>query len=165
MSLDIPPLDPKLDLKLERVVKVPPALVWKCWTEPEHLVHWFTPKPWQTTACTIDLKPGGLFHTVMKGPDGETFDNNGCYLEVVENRKLAWTNALLPGFRPAVLAEGCGDFFFTALLYLIPEGSGTRYTAIALHGSEAHGNQHRDMGFESGWGTVLDQLVVYAKAL
>nr|HAQ94442.1 polyketide cyclase [Afipia sp.] len=40
-------IDPKLDLVLERVIDVPPELVWKVWTEPKHLMPWFTPKPWQ----------------------------------------------------------------------------------------------------------------------
>ncbi len=47
------------ELKLERVVDAPVNLVWRCWTEPEHLRHWFTPKPWLTTECRIDLRAGG----------------------------------------------------------------------------------------------------------
>jgi hypothetical protein len=35
-----------------------------------------------TTECEIDLRPGGKFRTVMRGPDGTTMDNTGCYLEV-----------------------------------------------------------------------------------
>ena len=165
MTQNLPELDPKLDLKLERVVDVPPALVWKCWTRPEHLVRWFTPRPWQTTHCEIDLYPGGKFHTVIEGPEGEKFDADGCYLEIVENERLVWTNALLPGVRPAEKAEGCGDFFFTAYVLMEPEGAGTRYTAVALHNSEAGATQHRDMGFEEGWGTALEQLVDHAKSL
>jgi uncharacterized protein YndB with AHSA1/START domain len=165
MTLGIPDIDPKLDLMLERVVDVPPALVWKCWTEPEHLVRWFTPKPWQTTACKIDLRPGGLFHTEMKGPEGESFSGDGCYLEVEEYRKLTWTNALLPGYRPAAKPEGCGDFFFTAMVFLTPEGDGTRYTAIALHNSETDSQTHKNMGFEDGWSTALNQLIEHAKTI
>lgn len=163
--IGMPALDPTLDLKLERVVDVPPALVWKCWTQPEHLVHWFTPKPWQTPACRIDLRPGGEFYTEMKGPNGEYHANAGCYLETVENEKLTWTNALEPGFRPASKVEGCGSFFFTAHLFFVAEGAGTRYTAIAQHVTEADTIQHREMGFEQGWGTVLQQLVEYAKTI
>lgn len=163
--LGMPETDPKLDLKLERVVDVPPSLVWICWTRPEHLVHWFTPKPWQTVNCRIDLRPGGEFYTEMKGPDGEFHANAGCYLETVENQKLTWTNALAPGFRPVAKAEGCGDFFFTAHLFMVAEGAGTRYTAIAQHTSEADAKVHSDMGFEDGWGAVLTQLVEYAKTI
>ncbi len=157
----MPEINPKLDLVLERRVDVPPELVWKAWTEPEHLKHWFTPKPWQTVDCKIDLRPGGLFHTRMRSPQGEEFPGDGCYLEVVPNSRLSWTNALLPGYRPAADSE----MPFTAIILLEPDGNGTKYTAIAIHRDEDGRKQHADMGFESGWGTALDQLVAYVKAL
>jgi len=92
--------DPKLDLVLERVVEVPKELVWLAWTDSEHLKKWFTPAPWRTVDCEIDLRPGGIFRTVMQGPEGQEFSNAGCYLEIVENEKLVWTGALGPGYRP-----------------------------------------------------------------
>ena len=89
--------DPKLDLVLERTVDVPPGLVWECWTVPEHLMKWFTPKPWRTTECEIDLRPGGIFRTKMEGPNGEHGGGSGCVLEVVPSRRFVWTGALGPG--------------------------------------------------------------------
>ena len=152
-------LDPKLDLVLERVVDVPPALVWEAWTKPEHLRHWFTPKPWTVAHCEVDLRPGGIFRTVMRGPDGEEHDAAGCYLEVVPQQRLIWTDALLPGYLPSA------NPFFTAIVELEPSGKGTRYTATAIHRDEDGRKKHEEMGFHQGWGTVLDQLVEYAKAM
>lgn len=43
-----------LDHVLKRRVPVAPALVWRCWTEPEHLVRWFMPDPWTTVEAAID---------------------------------------------------------------------------------------------------------------
>ena len=63
--------DPKLDLVLERIVDVPRELVWMAWTAPEHLKKWFTPVPWTTVDCEIDLRPGGIFRTVMRSPEAE----------------------------------------------------------------------------------------------
>lgn len=161
--------DPKLDLVLERVVDVPRELVWMAWTTPEHLKKWFTPVPWMTVDCEIDLRPGGIFRTVMRSPQGQDFANMGCYLEIVPNEKLAWTNALLPGYRPVKSPEACpGEdgvhemFAFTAVITLEPhgpEGKSTKYTAIAIHAEEASREKHAAMGFYEGWGTVLDQLV------
>jgi uncharacterized protein YndB with AHSA1/START domain len=151
--------DPKLDLFFDRLVDVSPELVWTCWTTPEHLVKWFSPAPWVTTECTIDLRPGGLFHTVMRGPEGQSFPVDGCYLEVVPNRRLVWTDALAPGFRPK------DGGFFTGVIALEPEGSGTRYRAMAIHKTEGDRAKHAAMGFEQGWGTALEQLVAHAKTL
>ncbi len=152
-------VDPKLDLVLDRVVDVPPALVWRAWTEPKLLTQWFTPHPWTTPHAEMDLWPGGKFRTIMRSPEGEEHDNTGCFLEVVPGRRLAFTDALGPGFRPL------GTGFMTAFIDITAEGSGTRYVATALHADEAGRKTHEEMGFMSGWGTALDQLVALAKGL
>ena len=94
------PIDPTLDLVLEREVDVAPELVWKVWTTPDLLKQWFTPKPYETPQCEIDLRPGGAFRTVMRSREGEEFDNIGCYIDVVPNEKLSWTSVLGPDYRP-----------------------------------------------------------------
>lgn len=166
---NFPQPNPKLDLVLERIVDVPRELVWAAWTTPEHLKKWFTPAPWTTVDCEIDLRPGGVFHTVMRSPEGQEFPNDGCYLEIVENEKLVWTNALEPGYRPSnpsptEVAE-CGMIIFTAIISLEPHGSGTKYTALAIHRDEEGRKKHADMGFHEGWGKALDQLVAVAKSM
>jgi uncharacterized protein YndB with AHSA1/START domain len=155
--------DPRLDLVLERVVDVPRELVWRAWTTPVHLKKWFTPVPWQTVACEIDLRPGGIFRTVMRGPEGQEFDNTGCYLEIVENEKLVWTGALGPGYRPrsANFTSG-GSFLMTAVISLESLGERTKYTALVIHGDEDARARHEQMGFHNGWGKALDQLVAVA---
>lgn len=151
-----PDINPELDLVLERVVSVKPAQVWKAWTDPKHVVNWFTPKPWETIACEIDLRPGGVFSTTMKSPEGQVMPASaGCYLEVVENERLVFTDALGPGYRPK------GEAFMTAYILIEEEANGTRYVAIAKHADPEKRKQHEEMGFENGWGTALDQLVSY----
>ena len=93
-------LNPQFDLLLERVVDVPRELVWRAWTTPELLKKWFTPRPWETIDCELELRPGGIFRTTMRSPEGEECPVLGCFLEVVENERLVWTEALGPGFRP-----------------------------------------------------------------
>jgi uncharacterized protein YndB with AHSA1/START domain len=147
------PFDPSLDLILERVVDVPRKGVWRAWTEPELLKQWFTPAPYETVDCEIDLRPGGVFRTVMCSPEGETSTNAGCFLEILDGQRLVFTDALGPGYRPRE------DAFFTAAITLTSEGAGTRYHAHAMHRDEAGRTQHEEMGFYEGWGAALDQLV------
>jgi uncharacterized protein YndB with AHSA1/START domain len=154
--------DPKLDLVLERTVDVAPELVWKAWTTPELLVKWFAPKPWSTSSCEIDLRPGGRFHTVMRSPEGEEYPNTGCILVAEENKTLVFTSALGPDFRPQPAGD---DFPFTAVLSLERAGNGTKYTATAIHADAAAKKSHEEMGFVEGWSAALDQLVEVAKAL
>lgn len=158
MTSSVINIDPERDLVLKREIDVPVELVWKAWTTPEHLREWFVPKPWTIASCELDLRPGGKFHTVMRSPDGQEYPNSGCYLEVTPNERLIFTDTLLAGYRPAA------NPFFTAVLELARNGSGTRYTAIAIHGDDAAKKKHEEMGFHDGWGTVVDQMVEYIKA-
>jgi uncharacterized protein YndB with AHSA1/START domain len=157
-----------LDLVLERILDAPRDLVWQAQTRPEHLKHWFAPKPYEISEAEIDLRPGGIFRIRMIGPDG--FDTGhggaGCVLEVVEGEKFVWTNALSPGYRPAQMGEGCESFPMTAVITLADAGDGkTLYRAIALHKNTADKETHEKMGFHEGWGTVATQLEEFARSL
>jgi uncharacterized protein YndB with AHSA1/START domain len=154
--------DPTLDLVLERVVPIAPELIWAGWTQPEHLTQWFTPSPWTTPEAEVDLRPGGVFRTVMQSPEGERHDNSGCYLEIVEQRRLVWTSSLGPGYRPNDFSGG--GFPFTAEITLEPVDGGTRYTVTVMHATAAQSTEHAEMGFHDGWGAALDQLVAYMKS-
>jgi uncharacterized protein YndB with AHSA1/START domain len=151
--------NPKLDLKIDRIVDVPLELLWKGWTVPEHLVKWFCPRPYQVTKCEIDLRPGGIFRTDMKGPDMEESPCAGCILVVDFPKKFVWTSALGENFRPMPVPENGPDLLFTGTLLLERMGLQTRYTAIASHADEKSCRKHEEMGFHEGWGICLDQLV------
>ena len=114
------------DLVLERTLDAPVDLVWEAYTNPEHLKKWFAPKPYEISELEMDLRPGGVFRIRMTGPDG--FDTGhgtpGCVLEVIEGRKLVWTSALGPGFRPNEAGEGCESFPMTAVITFADAGGG-----------------------------------------
>ncbi len=159
-----PSIDPKLDLVLERTTDIKPELVWRAWTESKLLMEWFCPRPWKTVEANLELKPGGQFRTVMQSPEGDQFPGNGCVLEVELGKKLVWTSALQPGFRPAPPPQSEMEFPFTATVLIESNGTGgTKYTAIASHRCEADRKQHEQMGFEPGWGAAFDQLVELMK--
>lgn len=149
------------DLEISRILRVPRALVWKAWSDPAHLKEWWCPKPWTTEVRAFDLRPGGAFHTFMRGPDGGTSDNPGAFLEVVPQSRLVWTSALLEHWRPA--ADPWMPM--TAYINLSDEGEHTRYVATVLHKDKATRDQHEAMGFFDGWGTCITQLEQFAASL
>jgi uncharacterized protein YndB with AHSA1/START domain len=154
-----PPFDPTRDLILERVVDLTPEELWAGWTQPEHITQWFTPVPWKTPEAETEVRPGGMFRTIMESPEGDRVDNAACYLEVDEPHRLVWTAGLGPGFRPKEFAEG--DFPFTVELTFEPVDGGTKYTARAMHATVEAATIHAHMHFVDGWGMALDQLVAY----
>ena len=153
-------INPELDLELVRDVPVSAEAVFSAWTDPESLKHWFAPRPYTVPLVEIDLRPGGGFRTVMNTPEGEQMmDSTGCFMEIVPNERLIWTTALTTGYRPQ-----SGPMPFTAILELSPDGSGgCRYRAIAIHQDPAGAQQHKEMGFHEGWGTVVDQMVEHIR--
>jgi uncharacterized protein YndB with AHSA1/START domain len=152
-------LDPTLDLVLERDIAAPRALVYSCWTTPEHLMQWFVPKPNKVTACHLDVRVGGACNTTFD-VGGTIMENNGVYLEVIPNEKLVFTDTYTVGWKPAP------EPFMTAIVTFEDAGPGhTRYRAVARHRSAETAKQHADMGFQDGWGTVATQLEAYAQSL
>ena len=149
----------RLDLTLTRLIDAPRALVWKAWTDPEHLKKWWAPAPLTTPECEMDLRPGGVLRTLMRAPDGTEYPTQGIFLELVENERLVFTDALEPGYRPAQ------NPFFTAIITLEEHKGKTRYTARALHKNDADREKHERMGFHEGWGKCLDQLVALVARL
>lgn len=142
------------DLVITRLIKAPPAKIWAAWTTPEHLARWWIPAPMACKVVKLDVRPGGGFETLMREGDGEWQPHvEGCFVEVVPQVRLAFTTVLKAGWRPA---ESWLDM--TAVMTFEPEAGGTRYSACALHKTEADARNHEEMGFHDGWGTTLDQL-------
>lgn len=154
-----PGFDPVRDLVFERRLDVPPSRVWACWTQPALLEQWFCPAPWRATDFEVDLRPGGRFKSVIRGPDGETMPQSGCYLEVVPERRLVWTDAMEEGFRPRA------EPFMTGILTFDPAAGGTLYRAVVLHANAETRARHEGMGFQDGWGKAAEQLVALARSL
>ena len=157
--------NPELDLELTRLLSAPPALVWRCWTEPDLICQWFCPKPWSVSEAVVDLRAGGRFFTLMNGPAGEKVPNEGSFLEVIPQRKLVFTDMFGADYAPVAVPLSGAGLSFAAILTFEPEGSGTRYRAVARHRSRADAETHKTMGFHEGWGAAADQLEDLARTL
>jgi uncharacterized protein YndB with AHSA1/START domain/uncharacterized membrane protein YphA (DoxX/SURF4 family) len=83
------------ELTLTRIINAPRALVWKVWTNPKHLARWWGPKGFSNPVCIVDVHPGGSIRIDMRGPDGTMYPMTGKYLEIIENKLLAFTSSAL----------------------------------------------------------------------
>ena len=149
------------------MLDAPRALVWKAWTDPEHLKRWWAPRPYETP----EVRDGPAARRHLPHPDDRARTAStparqaGCFLEMVEGEKMVWTSALGPRLpaRPRC-GEGCGAFPFTAIVTFEDAGDGkTRYRAVAMHRNAADRDTHEKMGFHDGWGTCADQLEELAR--
>ena len=148
------------ELILSRVMKAPRHANYTCWTTPEHMVHWFMPKPHFIDNVRIDLRPGGQFDSTMH-IEGAAIASRGCVLDAIPDRRFAFTDLMTADFQP-VANPGLG---FSATIDLSDHADGTLYHVTARHRSVEEAQKHEAMGFSMGWGVVATQLEAYARAL
>jgi uncharacterized protein YndB with AHSA1/START domain len=97
------------EIKLERKLNAPVELVWEAWTNPEHLANWWGPDGFTNTISLMDIKPGGEWHLVMRGPDGKDYKNKSIFKEVIPFKKLVYEHVSTPKFTATITLEAQGE--------------------------------------------------------
>lgn len=86
-------LEAESELVITRQFDAPRSLVFKAWTQPEHLVRWLGPKDFSASAVRIDLRPGGAWSAVITSAEGKSFGMAGIYREIAPPDRLVFTFA------------------------------------------------------------------------
>jgi uncharacterized protein YndB with AHSA1/START domain len=81
----------KPSLTLKRRLNAPPSKVYGAWTDSAKIWHWFGPVDAEILRAETDVRVGGRFRIVFRGPDGQEHDVGGIYREVVPDQKLVFT--------------------------------------------------------------------------
>jgi uncharacterized protein YndB with AHSA1/START domain len=77
---------------ITREFDAPRALVFDCHTRPELVRRWLSGPPgWSMPVCEIDLRVGGKYRYVLRGPNGEEMGFGGTYRDVVRPERVAAT--------------------------------------------------------------------------
>jgi uncharacterized protein YndB with AHSA1/START domain len=80
-------------LVISRLIDAPRRLVFKAWTEPEHVARWWGPRGFSTTYCKMDIRPGGAFRFCMRSPEGNDLWKQGVFREIVVPERIVFTFA------------------------------------------------------------------------
>ncbi|MFA5853478.1 MAG: SRPBCC domain-containing protein [Patescibacteria group bacterium] len=137
-----------------RVIGATRKRVWQAFTDPEHISEWWGPNGFTTETETMDVRPGGAWRSVMRGPDGETYPNHFTYKEVVEPERLVYAH---------------GDFQvgetwykgFTSEVMFEEEGRKTKVTLRAVFASEEELEKQKMLGADEGGAQTLARLDSY----
>jgi uncharacterized protein YndB with AHSA1/START domain len=78
------------EIVIARIVDAPREVVFRAFTEPEHVVHWWGPFGFTNTIHEMAVRPGGVWRFTMHGPDGTDYPNEIHYREVVASERLAF---------------------------------------------------------------------------
>jgi uncharacterized protein YndB with AHSA1/START domain len=80
------------EIVITRVVGAPRELVWQAMTDPKHVIHWWGPRGFSTTIEEMDVRPGGVWNHVMRGPDGVEYPNRSVFTEVTKPERLVFAH-------------------------------------------------------------------------
>ncbi|QFP77090.1 SRPBCC domain-containing protein [Deinococcus sp. AJ005] len=149
------------ELILERTFKAPRALVFEAFTAADHLRHWWGPRGWELTHCTVDLRPGGKWHYCMKCMDRAQGDfygmeswGLGVYDEIVAPERLVYTD-----YFSDAAGEINADLPTTQATLIFEEvAGGTCVVSRSVYGSEGALKTVMDMGMLQGIGETWDRL-------
>jgi uncharacterized protein YndB with AHSA1/START domain len=160
------------DFVISRVFDAPRELVWKCFTDPERMKHWWGPKGFTVIASKMDFRPGGTYHYGMKAPDGSAMWGKFRYREITPPERMVFINSFSDKAggitrHPMHMAwplEMLSVFTFEEL-----PGGKTKFTIRwQAHNATAEEQKTFDTNHDSmrmGWGGTMDQLAAYlAKA-
>ena len=81
------------EVVFKRLLDAPRELVWKVWTDPRHLHEWWGPTGFTTTTLEFSFVPGGLWSSVMHGPDGTDYPTIIIFREITPPSRLVYENA------------------------------------------------------------------------
>ena len=87
----------KEDLVVTRIIDAPIELVWKAWTNPEHVMKWWGPKYYTSPSCKIDLREGGRYVFCMRAPQnqgGQDSYTAGIFKKIVPMELLEFTQGM-----------------------------------------------------------------------
>src|SRR6266540_2820612 len=84
------------EIAMTRVFNAPRSLVFDAWTKPELIKRWLGVRAgWTMAVCDVDLKVGGAYRFVWRGPD-MTMGLRAVYREVVRPERRVRTEPPLP---------------------------------------------------------------------
>jgi uncharacterized protein YndB with AHSA1/START domain len=120
-----------------RVLNAPRELVFKAWTDPDQLVHWWGPKGFTNTFHEFDMRPGGIWRFVMHGPDGVDYQNKSVFVEVVNPERIVFDHVSGPRFQVVVtFAEQAGKTTLTFRMRFESAAECDKVKSFAVEGNE-----------------------------
>ena len=120
------------EILVTRLLDAPRALAFRAWTTPELVPRWWTAGHGEVVSVEIDLRAGGAWRYVLRGPGGALAAFHGEYREIVPGERIINTEVLET--RPA--AQALTTVTFTEA------GGRTQLAVLTRYDSEADRDEH-----------------------
>ena len=145
------------EIRITRLFDAPRELVFEAMTKPEHVRRWWgiLADGYSVPVCEIDLRPGGKWRFVGRGPEGDIPAFYGVYREIVPPERLVQTECYEP----------YPDGESVVTMVLTEEHGKTRITVTSVYPSKEVRDMVLQTGMETGAAISYDRLEEVAKEL
>jgi len=142
------------ELVVSRLIDAPRALVFKAWTQPEHVARWWGPQGFTTIFCDMDIRVGGKYRCGMRSLQGTEYCKVGVYREIVEPERIVFTFAWEDAY-----GNPCHELLTTVTF----EERGSK-TLLTLRQGTFQTTGQRD-SHVSGWASCLERFAGYTTTI
>lgn len=152
---------------ITRVIAAPREQVFQAWTDPVQLAQWWGPHDFTNPVCEVDLRVGGAYRIVMRGPDGTEYPIKGVYGPIAAPTRLVMTDNWEehPDQWREQLTDNQGNATEDAVQEALNEvtfeaeqGGQTRLAIRIIFSSGAVRDAMLKMGMSEGWSQSLERL-------
>ena len=143
------------EMTTSRILNAPRELVFKVWTEPQHLAQWWGPRGFTNPVCELDLKPGGKIRIHMDHPDFPNHLMTGVFHEVIAPERLVFTSKAFENEDGVAPLE-----IFNTVTFEDHNGK-TKLTVHAVVTKATPKMAGALAGMDMGWSQSLDKLNEY----
>jgi uncharacterized protein YndB with AHSA1/START domain len=138
------------EIAMTRTFDAPRSMVFDAWTRPELIRRWLGAlEGWKFVVCDVDLKVGGKYRYVWRGPGGEEMGMGGVFREIVRPERLVCTEKFDEPWYP-------GDAVDTAVF--VEKGGKTTVTQTVMYASKEARDGVLKSPMESGVAQSYDKL-------
>ena len=101
---------PDTEIVSTRIFNFHRELVFKAWSNPEHLQKWWGPAGFTNTFQEFDFRIGGKWRFIMHGPDKGNYKNECEFLKIESPSLIAWKRHTQPYFKVLVTFDEIYEF-------------------------------------------------------
>jgi uncharacterized protein YndB with AHSA1/START domain len=153
--------------EIRRTFDAPRELVFKTWTEAEHLKRWWGPKNFTMMTCRIDARPNGTFLYGMRAQNGMEMWGKWVFREIVPPERMVFISTFSDA-QGGVTRNPWAPVWPLETLSTVTMAEQDNKTTVSMQGIPINASEAEHKAFQTarggmsqGWTGVLDQLAAY----
>lgn len=151
--------------------RAPRELVFRAWSEPEHLAHWWGPKGFAMQKLNLDFRPGGLFHYGMSSGNGQMMWGRFVFREITRPQRIVFVLSFSDD-AGGITRAPFNPHWPLEILNIVEFEEDATGTVLTLSGRPINASEEEVAAYaafhasmQQGFGGTFDQLDAYLASL